>query len=263
MMDSTNAASLEVTGNLTVANNGTLYVNSKSSGAVTIHSTGKLTTGAVNVVGGVSNSGSMTGTINAGSVAQADPLASVPEPTPSGVNKGKVTVTGATTLSPGTYTNIDISAGAAVTMLPGIYTFAGSGAGMTVGKGATITGSGVMFYTQAGGDNFNFDDAGVINLTPPTTGIYQGISWFQPRSSTTEIHLRDGSDLTIGGTLYSAKGFFDLQPNGKAVFNMGSYIGTQLEAGNQYDAAAGRSTGTIILNAANGAPTQRLIQLVE
>jgi hypothetical protein len=120
-----------------------------------------------------------------------------------------------------------------------------------------------MIYNQSG-DNLDFYNAGVVNLTPPTSGTYKGISIFQPRSDTTEMHLISSNNVTISGTLYAPAGLWDLRPMGSAVFNMANYICWQFEAcqGGTDFGAGGSTSGTVNLTPSGGAGTQK-IRLVE
>jgi Putative Flp pilus-assembly TadE/G-like len=275
MLDPTISDSFEVDGNCVV--HGDVWVNSSSSTA-----TGLLTAGAtltcdnLNCVGGVDNShgGVINGTINSGQSAAPDPLANIPEPSVPSKSWGNVTCKTDTTLQPGDYGTLTINAGVNVTLAPGIYSFGGSSAkwgsngsfsegkgGITVNTGGTITGSGVMIYNLAG-DNMKFQAAGVINITPPTTGIYQGISWWQPRADTKEVHIESLNNITMPGTFYAQTGEFDFRPDGTAVYNMGNYICDQMEACQGWN-GTGKSTGTVNLTPKTAAPTSRSIQLVE
>ena len=141
----------------------------------------------------------------------------------------------------GIYGDITIKSGANVTMAPGIYYIGAEDAdpprairppakAMTDPKGSikmqggTLTGNGVMIYNQVG-DKLDFKDATTVLRAQPTSGIYQGISIFQPRSDTREVHIESSGPVTISGTLYAQAGEFDLRPNGATtVFNCGNYI---------------------------------------
>jgi hypothetical protein len=145
----------------------------------------------------------------------------------------------------------------------GLFPWAQSG-GISMGNNATLTGDGVMIYNGSG-DNLNFKKAGTVKLTPPTSGIYEGICIWQPRNDSSEIHLISSNSFSISGTLYAASGLFDLRPMGTSVFNMGNYICWQFEAnqaGTDFGQGGG-TTGTTNLDPSKAAPTQRSIRLVE
>ncbi len=263
ILNPTISDSLEIDGNLHILNDGKITVNSTDASATQVANTATLICGGLNLVGNLANNGSITytngGGAQTGVSAVADPLASIPEPVPAGTNHGNVTCSGTYTLQPGIYNSITVNNNAVVTMQPGIYylgTKTSPGNGIKVDTGATLTGTGVMFYNQSG-DKVNFQGAGPVDLTPPTTGPYKGISFFQPRADTQEIHIESKSNVTMSGTFYAQKGEFDFRPDGANVaFNMGSYICDQMEAGQGYS-SSGKSNGQINLNPGKAAPTQR------
>ena len=57
---------------------------------------------------------------------------------------------------------------------------------------------------------------GSVTLSPPTSGIYQGISYFQARNSPDETKVAGNGDYNVTGTFYVAGGLTDLQGNGDA-----------------------------------------------
>jgi len=63
----------------------------------------------------------------------------------------------------------------------------------------TITGSGT---------------GGTINLSPPTSGLYQGIALFQERTSTNTISVSGNGSTSISGTFYTASGTLNVTGNG-------------------------------------------------
>src|SRR5579871_1396830 len=107
------------------------------------------------------------------------------------------------------------------------------------------------------GDKFDLKQSGPVDLTPPTTGPYKGISFFQPRDDTQEIHIESISNVKMSGTFYAHSGEFDFRPDGASTtFNMGNYICDQMEAGQGYS-SSGKSNGQINLNPGTAAPSQR------
>jgi Flp pilus assembly protein TadG len=283
ILDPSSTDTCEIDGILNIGASGRILVNSSDSAAVRLYANGSITAKEIDIVGspGVQdNVGSAVhGTVKTGVTAASDPLAWVPEPTPTGTNYGTVTCSGTCTLQPGIYKAINVNANAQVTMNPGIYYLSpssdgsvdygglsgsGGNAGITMGNGATLTGNGVMIYNQSD-DNIDFINAGAISLTPPTTGVYQGISIFQPRSDTSELHIVSSSNMSITGTLYAAKGIYDLRPMGSAVFNMANYISWQFESGQAGSdfGNGGGTTGTVNLNPSQGANTDKSVVLVE
>jgi hypothetical protein len=59
----------------------------------------------------------------------------------------------------------------------------------------------------------------VVNWSPPTTGIYSGMSMFQARGQDIITSIGGGGAMTIKGALYSADGQVDIIGSGT------SYIG--------------------------------------
>jgi hypothetical protein len=276
MLDPTISDSFEVDGKLNI-NNGDVWVNSSSSTATGLLDAGaNLTCNVLHAVGGIDNShgGVINGTIKTGESPLADPLANIPEPSVPSKNWGNVTCAADTTLQPGDYGTITINSNVHVTFAPGLYCFGGSNykvgsngsfspgtGGITVNSGGTITGTGVMIYNCAG-DTFNFKAAGPISLTAPTSGTYQGISWWENRAKTQELHMESLNNITMSGTFYAQSGEFDFRPDGTSVYNMGNYICDQMEACQGWN-GTGKSTGTVNLTPTNGAPTTRSVMLVE
>src|SRR5207245_5961252 len=110
ILNPTIADSLEIDGNLHILNDGKITVNSTDSSATQVASTATLICGGLNLVGNLTNDGSITytngGGANIGVPPVADPLASIPEPVPSGTNHGNVTCSGTDPLQPRIYTSI-------------------------------------------------------------------------------------------------------------------------------------------------------------
>jgi hypothetical protein len=87
----------------------------------------------------------------------------------------------------------------AVTLNPGVYILGNGGKktgdAMTIRGTATLTGSGVMFYIAQGSVTVN--GSGDIHLTPPPSGVYEGIQFFQARDNTSEAQF-NGTGLVTG-----------------------------------------------------------------
>jgi hypothetical protein len=160
------------------------------------------------------------------------------------------------TFSPGIYQSIKITGGN-VTFNPGIYVLGpvtgsqppnGSPPqGLTM-NGGTVTGSGVMFYNT--GSDYNADGTpdssdgstlgtdsnavygsvtfggnGSINLSPPTSGTFNGILFYQRRwNNSTDSVGGNGTTVNLGGTIYNKWGNFTLAGQGQynAEFIVGS-----------------------------------------
>lgn len=306
ILDPTITVAAQIVGNINIQNGGQIYCNSNNTvlndefkgygkvGGVYLESTANLTCGGINVVGSLSQETGSTlkytngGGLQTGVGPWSDPLASIPEPVlPSGAaTTGNYTSN--TTINPGLFNKITIggaggpggpgggppgpgggpagpgggsSSTPTVTMNPGIYYITG---GITISSGSLV-GNGVMIYNTSG-DKLDFQNATSVNLTPPTSGTYRGISIFQPRSDTREVHIESTGPVTISGTMYAQSGEFDIRPDGSTtVFNMGNYICDQAEWAQGYSTGGpggGKSNGIINFNPYTAAPTERPV-LVE
>src|SRR5262249_44594575 len=137
LLDPSSSGSLNVTGNGTMSVTGApLIVDSSAADAITSTGGGSVTVASgpwIDVTGapGYRGSGTITGTINSGVTPTPDPLAYMPDPGPSGVDKyNKVSISGKkmVTVSPGIYHNgISVSAQGSLVMNPGMYFMDGGG----------------------------------------------------------------------------------------------------------------------------------------
>ena len=154
-------------------------------------------------------------------------------------------------MQPGIYKTVQIKDGVDVTMAAGIYFV--TGGQMNIGKNASLTGTGVMFYDMPN-DYFSSDGfvaSSHVTLTAPTSGTYKGISVFEPRDMDKEIHIKSYGNITMTGALYSVLGEFDLRPLSAAtVFSFGAYIANLAEW-------SPNGLGTINLNPTASVPTKR------
>ncbi len=180
----------------------TLQVNSNgnpalwvSSGSSSVHAT------AINVVGKAAFTGgaTYTGTLTTGVAPVSDPLASLPAPTP-GTDQGSVSISsGSVTYDAGYYSGGITVSGGNVTLSPGIYILGSKG--LTI-KAGTVNASGVIFYLMGSTSTVTIQTAGNLVQTPPTSGTYQGISWFQQRGTIAASNVSGGGIVNIGGTAY-------------------------------------------------------------
>jgi hypothetical protein len=102
------------------------------------------------------------------------------------------------TLYPGCYNNLNLDTPGAVTMEPGIYVINGN----FNDNGVPLTGSGVTIYTTANGNGPNFDNNGTVTLSPPTTGNYAGVLYYQVPSNSSGINF-NGPNVSMSGLIYS------------------------------------------------------------
>ncbi|MFU0505764.1 TadE/TadG family type IV pilus assembly protein [Pseudaminobacter sp. NGMCC 1.201702] len=125
-----------------------------------------------------------------------DPLSGI-EPPPYGsctpMKGGKVI-----TLVPGTY--CDKAVTGTVTLEPGVYIFRGSK--ISLGGNGSLTGAGVTIFLVDGAE-LNINANQLINLSPPTTGPYGGITIYQERGNTTPMTLNGGAGTSLNGFVYA------------------------------------------------------------
>ncbi len=96
----------------------------------------------------------------------------------------------------GCYTYLNFNGGS-VTLLPGVYTITGN---MNTNN-TNLTGSGVTFYIPAGANAPQWDNAEMINLSPPTTGNYAGVLYYQVPSNTSNPDF-NGPNVDLQGLIY-------------------------------------------------------------
>jgi hypothetical protein len=126
---------------------------------------------------------------------------------------------GATTLSPGTYTSgIRIRGTSVVTLNPGVYILQGGGTpyGFTVQDSAQVlmpASGGVLLYNTysnypgaAGGaptcGQVNLNSTGAVTLRAQRAGSYAGIVVYQDRNCTASTRLQSSGARTLDGTIY-------------------------------------------------------------
>jgi hypothetical protein len=196
-------------------------------------------------------SGNFVGTVLTGQNPVPDPLAYLPEPDPTTMPIQPVPgQTASVSLDPGVYVGgLSFSGQAAVTMKPGIYYMQGGGFSFS-GQGS-LTANGVMVFSDQG---ISVTGLGSVTWSPPTSGIYKGISYFQDRASTATAIVAGNGQYNVTGTFYVAGGLTDLQGNGDA--SVASQVVTLLMK------AGGNGVTNINWAAGVTAPT-RIISIVE
>ena len=115
-------------------------------------------------------------------------------PAVSGCTAGSLPTGG--TLSPGCYSSLSVSG--AVTLSPGTYVLNGT----STFTGATLSGTGVTFYVTASGSaNFSGVLAG-SSLSPPSSGSYSNVLYYQVPSNTINPQFTGGL-TNISGLIYA------------------------------------------------------------
>ncbi len=66
---------------------------------------------------------------------------------------------------------------------------------------ASVTGNGVTLYIPAGAST-NFNKVDSLTLSPPTTGNYAGVAYYQVPSNSNDVNF-NGSSTSISGLIYA------------------------------------------------------------
>jgi hypothetical protein len=135
------------------------------------------------------------------------------------------------TLNAGCYQNLNLNA--PTTLNPGVYVISGN---MNLNSGYTITGTGVTIYVPSGGNPPNFD-GGTVNLSPPTTGNYANVLYYQVPTNTSSINF-NGPNVKMSGLIYapgSNSGNFDGANGNYVTLVLGS---ANFNQGNSYNFAS-------------------------
>lgn len=94
---------------------------------------------------------------------------------------------------------------------PGVYILGGSSgaktAGLCVQAGGYAVSDEAMFYITGDGI-VDIQGNGGMRATPPTSGVYEGVTIFQDRANTNESWIQGTSDLDLDGTLYFPRSEF-------------------------------------------------------
>jgi hypothetical protein len=263
VLDPTSSGSLSSNGGSSVTTNAKIIVDSNSPSATVVTGGGVLTAPELDITGvpgtSTSGGGSINGTILDGQVPTPDPLAYLPEPDPSTMvvqsnRTVKLQNQGSLSLQPGVYTGGINVTGGNLTLAPGIYYM--NGGGFSFSGTGSLTAQGVMIVNapQSNADVISITGTGTVNLTPMTTGLYQGISLWQTRTSTNTLTVSGGGGGSITGTFYAQHG--TLKVSGGGGQSVGSqYISWDVTLG-------GNGNFSINWSPPNVAP-DKLLQLVE
>jgi hypothetical protein len=229
-----------------VGGSASVIVNSNNSEAMIANGGGSLSAPQFDVSASAPGyatpgGGQFVGTINTGVEPTPDPLRFIPAPDPStmtvqSTKKLQFSSANSVTLQPGVYIGgVSISGKGSVILAPGVYYM--QGGGFTFGGQGSLTGSGVMIYNDpsSNSDNINLTGQGAVNLTPPTSGPYQGISLFQRRSGDPQPPLNITGNGTapmyITGTFYAAGALLNVTGNGSQDTIGSQYISDTLSLG--------------------------------
>ncbi len=250
---------------------GDVQIDSESGQAgVSVGSTFTLKADEVNVVGWVDPcdrwmEAGTTGefSVNTAPIVQpiGDPLKDLPAPNVSEMrlDANEISVNGsAITLRPGYYPNGILMTSGSIHLEPGIYAVGGGSKlnperGLIL-TGGTIEGEGVMFYitkSLTGIDaRLNIGGNAFVNLSSPTEGLYEGMSFFQDRANTRDALVIGTADsFQVDGVLYFPKCGDSPRGNGLEIGGTGLDLGVQLITWKCY--IRGNSNVTINYNGEN------------
>ena len=196
------STAVKVWGSTQVKLNGcVISANSDASDAVSRGGSAQLKAKCVSTVGATSGLSTST-MLDCGNPLEKqypslDPLYGVLPPTnftscsslPNGKNKN---------LTPGKWCNKTWSG--TITLAPGSYVL--NGGSIQLGGNGSLTGSGVTIFLTNGA-NLSLNANETINLSPPTSGTYAGITIYQEKANTNELKINGGLSSKLTGFIYA------------------------------------------------------------
>ncbi len=196
---------------------GGLMSNSSCNPSLADSGSGSTTATAIQYYTGAGYTGTFSPTPVAVSTRMPDPLASMippdltilgqsPDSGGTPASPQTANIGGNATLHPGVYYGgIKITGSGTITFLPGNYVLAGGG--FSLGSTATTSGDGVMVYntsdpqqpTGAGAcASISLTGGGSTNFTPPTSGPYKDVVFWQDPACTVDFKVAGGGALASG-----------------------------------------------------------------
>jgi Flp pilus assembly protein TadG len=201
VLDPTGAKSFWINSGSLTLNGPSIRVDSNNSGAAEVDGTSSAVNAVVRVVGG--STGSFSPAAKSGASPISDPFALVPIPSTSGMttytqSSYSPDSNGNITLNPGYYPNgLYCTNGGNVTLNSGLYYI--EHGNFWINTTGTVTGNGVTIYHNGSDSTAQLMasyglDVGIClcvsnnnyTFTPPTSGSYAGISFFQSPNYTGE-----------------------------------------------------------------------------
>lgn len=280
------SGAVRVTGSAGLAVSGSAQVNSSNSQALNLAGSFGLTAAQLTVNADAAGNGLLGSLLSllGGSVPSvvtsppiADPLRylSPPDPVQLGLATRGTNLSissGIVNLYPGVYNGGIRISGTAIVILhansdgtPGIYYLNGQN-GLQISSWASVTTAfgekaGILIYNNwsDSNDTINLNGTGAINILPPTSGPYRGLSIFQKRGTVSNLGptltLNGGGAMNVRGTVYAAHAAVSL-------------VGTSLlnTMGGQIIADTISASGTVRININSGTSplaNVRMLGLVE
>jgi hypothetical protein len=168
---------------------------------------GNLSAGSLTVVGTYSETGSgvvtpwppLSGAAQTAPVI-TDPFASILNPPANPGSCVAANFAGSTphTINPGCYTSISNVGSGSLTFNPGEYYVTGN---ISTSGNGDVTANGVMLYLQSG--SFSMNGSGNLNISPPTSGPYKGLTIYMDRGNTNAYSMRGSGASNFSGTIYA------------------------------------------------------------
>ena len=210
---------------------GGIMDNSSCNPSLANSGSGSTTASAVQYYTGSGYTGTFSPTPVSVAFRMPDPLASMippvlttlgqsPDSGGTPVSPHTASIGGTKTLHPGVYYGgIKITGSGTVTFLAGTYVLAGGGLSLT--SSATVTGSQVMVYNTndpqspsgAGAcDSISLTGGGSVNLTPPTSGPYKDVVFWQDPACTADFKVAGGG-AAASGVYYLPSATFNVNGN--------------------------------------------------
>jgi hypothetical protein len=178
-----------------------IAANSNSSTAVYRGGSALLSAACISTVGGTSGLNSSNVHLDCSTPLEDqypsfDPLKGVVPPSYStcqNVPGGKTKK-----LSPGKFCNKSLSGD--ITLEPGSYVL--DGGRINLGGNGSLKGAGVTIFLLNNAE-FSVNGNEVVQLTPPSSGAYAGITIFQEKSNTTTVSINGTSGSYVSGFVYA------------------------------------------------------------
>jgi hypothetical protein len=280
-LDPSAAGSYYQNGGTTFNANCGIYVDSNNSSAAMLGNGGAtVNASTINVVGGVSWSGSINPTPTTGVTPFPDPLKSMPVPSICGSSTGcngagcpnnakPFVVSANTTLSPGTYCGgIFVKKGIA-TLSPGRYILVGGGIG-TQDTNSVIVGSNVFFYNTYDTHNayapINFNANSSVQLSAPDNDPpYSGILYFEDRGCCSTMQtdsFQGGATSYFQGTIYAPSSLVQFAGNPSLSVTSTTTAKYTVVIGRQFSLQGTSNMSNDFSNVAGGNPI-KVVALVE
>jgi hypothetical protein len=139
-----------------------------------------------------------------GAAAMPDPLSYLPAPSAANAPSGISVVS----LPNG----IQSTSGTTVLASNTVYIVGGNG--IQLSGNASLTGTNVMIYVSGPRAAISMTGNGAVNLSPMSSGPYEGIVLFQDRSDSNGDTLTGNGNLNITGTIYTPNASITAVGNG-------------------------------------------------